>query len=131
VSKATASVSAGCVFDGLPEEIRNVRAFVEEFVVGCPMADEVVLLSSELSTNAVRHTASGDDGHFFVLVLPESGRVRVEVHDLGSDTEPVIRKSHQPAGSGEGLFLVEHIASRWGFHGGKHGRIVWFEMDWQ
>jgi hypothetical protein len=131
MSKVAPAISQACVFDGSPKEIHKVRAFVGQLVGGCPMADEVVLLSSELATNAVVHTASGADGAFFVLVLVESRSVRVEVHDLGSATAPIIRKSRQPDESGTGLSLVEKIADRWGFYGGQCGRTVWFEMDWQ
>ena len=131
MSKVAPAISQARVFDGSREEIRRVRAFVRQLVDGCPAADDVVLLSSEVATNAVVHTASGDGGAFFVLVLVESGWVRVEVHDLGSAKAPVIRKSRQPDESGTGLSLVEKIADRWGFHGGQRGRVVWFEMDWQ
>jgi anti-sigma regulatory factor (Ser/Thr protein kinase) len=100
-------------------------------VDGCPVSDDAVLLSSELATNAVLHSASGAGGTFSVSVLVESGRVRVEVHDLGSATAPVIRRSGQPGESGAGLRVVEMIATRWGFRAGPIGRVVWFEMDWQ
>ncbi len=131
MSKAAPAISQTRIFDGSPEEIHNVRAFVAQLVDGCPVADDVVLLSSELATNAVLHSASGADGTFCVSVLAESEQVRVEVHDLGSDTTPSVRRSRQPSESGVGLSLVEMIAGRWGFHGGEHGRVVWFEMDWQ
>ena len=130
MSKAAPTISQARIFDGSPEEIRNVRAFVGQLVDGCPAADDVILLSSELATNAVLHSASGADGTFSVSVLIESGWVRVEVHDLGSDTAPTVRRSRQPGESGAGLSVVEIIADRWGFHGGPRGRVVWFEMDW-
>lgn len=130
MSKAAPAISQVRIFDGSPEEIRNVRDFVGQLVDGCPVGDDVVLLSSELATNAVLHSASGGDGTFSVSVLAESWRVRVEVHDLGSDTAPAVRRSRQLGESGAGLSLVETIADRWGFHGGQHGRVVWFEMEW-
>ncbi len=131
MSKAAPAISQTRIFDGFPAEIRNVRAFVGQFVDGCPVADDVVLLSSELATNAVLHTDSGADGTFSLSVLVESGCVRVEVHDLGSDTAPAIRRSRQPGESGVGLNVVDMIADRWGFYGGPRGRVVWFEVDWQ
>lgn len=131
MSKVAPPVSQVRIFDGAPEEIRSVRAFVGQFVGGCPASDDVVLLSSELATNAVMHSASGDHGTFCVTVVIERGSVRVEVHDLGSSTSPAVRRSGQPAESGAGLGLVEVIADRWGFAGGERGRVVWFEKDWQ
>jgi anti-sigma regulatory factor (Ser/Thr protein kinase) len=108
-----------------------VRHFVGQLIQGCPVIDDVILLASELATNAVRHTASGPDGTFCVLVQVIDGCVRVEVHDLGSVTAPAVRRLGSPGESGAGLAVVEAIADRWSFHGGELGRVVWFEMDWQ
>lgn len=131
MSSATATIPQARTFAGSPEEMRNVRDFVRQLVKGCPVTDDVVLLSSELAANAVRHTASGADGTFCVLVQVLNGWVRVEVHDMGSVTAPAVRRSGAPGESGAGLAVVEAIADRWGFHGGQLGRVVWFEMDWQ
>lgn len=131
MSSATATIPRARTFAGSPEEIRNVRHFVRRLVEGCPVADDVILLVSELATNAVRHTASGLDGTFCVLVRAVDGQVRVEVHDLGSDTTPAVRHTGSPGESGAGLAVVESIADRWGFHGSQLGRVVWFEMGWQ
>jgi serine/threonine-protein kinase RsbW len=130
MSSATATIPQARTFAGSPEEMRNVRHFIRQLVKGCPVTDDVVLLASELAANAVRHTASGADGTFCVLVQAADGRVRVEVHDMGSDAAPAVRQSGSPGESGAGLALVEAIADRWGFHGGQLGRVVWFETDW-
>lgn len=131
MSKMAPAICQTRIFGGSPQEIHNVRVFVATLVDGCPVADEVVLLSSEVATNAVLHSASGADGTFSVSVLAERGSVRVEVHDLGSATAPTVRRSRQPGESGVGLSLVETLSDRWGFRGGTHGQVVWFEMDWQ
>jgi serine/threonine-protein kinase RsbW len=131
MSGATATIPQARTFAGSPEEMRNVRDFVRQLTEGCPVTDDVVLLASELAANAVRHTASGTGGTFCVLVQAAAGRVRVEVHDMGSVTAPAVRPSGSPRESGAGLALVEAIADRWGFHGSQLGRVVWFEMDWQ
>ena len=128
MSHAAAVIPRIRVFDGLPGEIRNVRRFVSRAIDGCPDADDVTLLASELATNAVRHTASGKSATFSVSVLAEGVRVRVEVHDLGSPANPAIRQPEAPGESGAGLALVEAIADRWGFHGSRQGRVVWFEI---
>jgi serine/threonine-protein kinase RsbW len=130
VSTATAAIPKARTFAGCPEEIRNVRLFVGQCIEGCPVADEVILLASEIATNALRHTASGLNGTFCVLVHAADRTVRVEVHDLGSDTAPAVCRSDSPEESGAGLALVETVAARWGFHGSPLGRVVWFEMDW-
>ncbi|MGH3278426.1 MAG: ATP-binding protein [Trebonia sp.] len=131
MSKATATIPKARVFGGYPQEVRSVRDFVGSTVNGCPVAGDVVLLASELATNAIVHTASGSGGTFCVCVHVHDGGVGVEVSDLGSDTVPSVHQPGSPGESGAGLWLVDTIADRWGFHGGPTGRVVWFEMDWQ
>ena len=131
MSTTTAAIPKARTFAGSAEEIRSVRQFVGQCIAGCPVADDVILLASEIATNALRHTASGRDGTFIVLVRAAEGCTRVEVHDLGSDTEPAIGRSDSPGESGAGLAIVETVAARWGFHGSRFGRVVWFEMDWR
>jgi anti-sigma regulatory factor (Ser/Thr protein kinase) len=117
------------VFLGTPRELRSAREFVAEVVGGCPVADEVILLASEVAANAVLHTASGKDGTFTVVVHPFNEMVRIEVHDGGSETPPYIRSADDQAVSGRGLGLVELLAARWGHLGDRDGRVVWFEVD--
>jgi anti-sigma regulatory factor (Ser/Thr protein kinase) len=131
MSNTTATIPQERTFVGSPQEVSNVRHFVRQLIDGCPVTDGVVLLASELATNAIRHTASGADGTFCILVQAADGQVRVEVHDMGSVTVPAVRRSGPPRESGVGLAVVEAIASRWGFHGSQFGRVVWFEIDWQ
>jgi anti-sigma regulatory factor (Ser/Thr protein kinase) len=95
------------------------------------VAEDVVLLASELATNAVLHTASGDGGALRVIVRLAYGLVRVEVHDGGSDSAPGVSCTGETGESGHGLELVEAIAARWGHHGGPNGRMVWFEVEWK
>ena len=117
------------VFLGTPREVQSAREFVAEVVGGCPVADDVILLASEVAANAVLHSASGKGGTFTVVVHPLNEVVRVEVHDGGSEAPPGIRSADDQAVSGRGLGLVELLAARWGHHGDRNGRIVWFEMD--
>jgi anti-sigma regulatory factor (Ser/Thr protein kinase) len=131
MSKAATALPKTRIFDGRPEEVCNVRKFVSGVVDGCPVAPDVTLLASELATNAIRHTASGMDGTFSVCVHIQDSQIRAEVHDLGCDTAPSVRRTGSPEESGAGLRLVDAIADRWGFYGGPRGRVVWFEMDWQ
>jgi anti-sigma regulatory factor (Ser/Thr protein kinase) len=118
------------VFLGARHEVRNVRAFVREAVDGCPAADDVVLLASEVAANAVVHTASGEGGTFTVVVCRCGQVVRVEVHDGGSQAPPGACAAEAHASSGRGLGIVGALASRWGHLGDRDGRVVWFEVDW-
>lgn len=49
-------------FPGAMEQAGQVRAALRPELEDCPAADEVVLLLSELSTNAVAHSSSGSSG---------------------------------------------------------------------
>jgi anti-sigma regulatory factor (Ser/Thr protein kinase) len=119
------------VFLGSRNEVRNAREFVAQVVDGSPAADDVILLASEVATNAVVHTASGKGGTFTVVVRPGDRAVRVEVHDGGSETPPKARSADELAGSGRGLAMIEALATRWGHLGNRDGRVVWFEVEWE
>lgn len=128
---ALATVSPSMrVFLGSRSQVRKVRSFVAEAIDGCPVADDVMLLASEVSTNAVVHTASGKGGTFTVVVYPGDSAVLVEVHDGGSDHIPDARLPNVPGESGLGLSLVDRLATRWGYIGNRDGRVVWFEVQW-
>ena len=54
------------VFAGVPAQVAEVRRFVAYLLDGCPARDALVPCASELSANAVVHTASGHGGSFMV-----------------------------------------------------------------
>jgi anti-sigma regulatory factor (Ser/Thr protein kinase) len=130
VTAALAALPEVRVFAGSPHQVRHVRGFVGRTVAGCPVAGDVVLLASEIATNAIVHTASGAGGKFAVLLYHSGNRVRVEVLDGGSVKTPVADPRGCRGDSGRGLVLVEEIAARWGYFGGRRGRVVWFEVEW-
>ena len=131
MNTAEVSTPSMRVFLGSHREVRSVREFVAQSVDGSPVADDVILLASEVAANAVVHTASGKGGTFTVVVQPGDRVVRVEVHDGGSESPPDIRSADSQAVSGRGLGLVESLAARWGHLGDRNGRVVWFEVDFR
>lgn len=85
--------------------------------------ETVVLLVSELATNAVRHAASA-----FVLSIERSdGAVRVEVADEG-DGSPTEQPHDIEAPSGRGLQIVDALADEWGVTQRPGGKAVWFTI---
>ena len=119
------------VFPGSGDQVRRARLFVGQVLGGCPVADEAVLLTSELVTNAIAHTASGKGGKVMVTVYRADTRVRVEVRDDGSDQVPAVSPDGEVRESGYGLGLVELMAHRWGHRGGQRNRVVWFMLEWK
>ena len=119
------------VFPGSGDQVGRARLFVGQVLGGCPVTDDAVLLTSELVTNAITHTASGRGGKVTVTVYRDDTRVRVEVRDDGSAEIPVVRPHDDAGDSGYGLGLVELMAHRWGHRGGRRGRVVWFMLEWK
>ena len=119
------------VFPGASGQVGRARLFVGDVLDGCPVADDAVLLTSELVTNAIAHTASGRGGKVIVTVYRADTRVRVEVKDDGSDQAPVVHPVGEARESGFGLGLVELMADCWGHCGGRRGRVVWFMLEWK
>lgn len=91
-----------------------------------------VLLTSELVTNAVLHPHCPPSSPITMRITTyKRGRVRVDVEDGGGGFDPSVPKS-ATSGGGQGLFLVDRCAARWGAqrantsHG--PGFRVWFEF---
>ncbi len=86
---------------------------------------------SEIASNAVRHTASGDYGWFDLTVSAAGCTARVEVADGGGLSEPRLPDNGGELGAltgGRGLRIVDALADGWGHSGDELGRVVWFEI---
>jgi anti-sigma regulatory factor (Ser/Thr protein kinase) len=90
--------------------------------------DDVLLLVTELVTNAVRHAGAGPERPVQIQLLHRAGCVVVAVADEGPG---FTRDPNASAGSesgGWGLFLVDQTADRWGVERTMSGSCVWFEI---
>jgi anti-sigma regulatory factor (Ser/Thr protein kinase) len=85
--------------------------------------DGLLLLTSELVTNAVRH-AAGPRG---LLIAAELGAVRVTVSDASADP-PIPAGSNLARRGGRGLALVEVLSQEWGHDVNEQGKSVWFVL---
>ncbi len=91
-------------------------------------ADELLLLVSELVTNAVRHSEPLDDGTIGLHFERTPNSVRVAVTDGGNHLVPDGLGFHTESNGHFGLFFVDKYADRWGFSlDGVKG--VWFMVD--
>ena len=94
-----------------PASVAVARRFVERVLgeIGRSAGVEVVvLLTSELVTNAVIHAGTAVD----VLVLNLHGSVQIEVFDAGKQT-PVVVDGVLVSRSGEGLRIVGALSEAW------------------
>jgi anti-sigma regulatory factor (Ser/Thr protein kinase) len=90
--------------------------------------DDILLLVSELVTNAVRHGDVGPDGSVRVELRRRPQHVRVEVLHPGRGFEHQAVPPPSGTGSGWGLVLVDRIADRWGIDSAEGLTRVWFEL---
>lgn len=94
-----------------------------------PETGLVVLLTSEVVTNAVLHAGRRDpDEELTVVVRSEADMVRVEVTDGQAGILPV-RGVALDGLSGRGLLLLDALASNWGVTPAGSGKNVWFEVQ--
>lgn len=104
---------------------RRARAFVAERCRGWGCDDEavdvIVLLTSELVANAARHAPPP----LTLTVSAGQAAVRVAV----ADSNPMLPEPKRPdldRVDGRGLWLVELLATAWGYHRTDAGKLVWF-----
>ncbi|MEU3030065.1 ATP-binding protein [Streptomyces incarnatus] len=88
------------------------------------LSDVVVLLVSELVTNAVRHCRVSYAPVEVTLTLQEQD-LRLEVSDPDRDRLPQLRDSAPDEEGGHGLALVDALAETWGYRQGPYTKCVW------
>jgi anti-sigma regulatory factor (Ser/Thr protein kinase) len=89
-----------------------------------PAADDVVLVVSELVTNAVRADADVID----LSLTVEDDRVEVEISDDAGGW-PTLRQVGWEDPSGRGLAIVDELADRWDtteLYPGKRITVTWY-----
>jgi anti-sigma regulatory factor (Ser/Thr protein kinase) len=91
------------------------------------LVDDVLLLTTELVTNSVRHAPETATGSIDVSVVYRPSTIRVEVTDPGEGFAHVRQRPGALSEGGRGLFLVEALADRWGKREGGN-TTVWYEL---
>ena len=105
---------------------RDRRVLCASSSSGGLLCQSLILLVSEVVSNAVRHS-SGDPGAPVGLVASFGERtIRVTVTDAGEGFTP---RPRDPARThdGYGLYLLEKVADRWGVQS-RGDTKVWFEL---
>lgn len=90
--------------------------------------DDVILVASELVTNAVVHSGALPGDTIHVRALLGRGRVSISVQDPGlSGDSPRVRGPDGLQPEGWGLRIVKELAECWGFERDR-GHRVWAEL---
>jgi anti-sigma regulatory factor (Ser/Thr protein kinase) len=100
---------------------QEIRDRMTDHVPEALLAD-LLLVVSELVTNAIRHAQSPCT----LLVDLEDDAVVVEVHDLGGWPRRATFGRPDPP---RGLGLVQSVSARWGVERTDAGKCVWVELS--
>ncbi len=118
-----------------PAEVGRARRWARSRLVRSgirddePLAETLILLISELVTNAVVHTGCPAVLRMrFGAGAARPGTVRVEVADICA-RPPQQRQAEGEDTNGRGLALVDGLADRWGWEREGAGKSIWCEVD--
>ena len=117
-------------YRGTIDQAQHVRADLAKVAADCPVSDDLILLVSELSTNAILHSHSGHPDRTFTVrvTLYPGDYAWGEVEDQGGAwTADEADDEH-----GRGLTIVAAIAGdgNWGIDGDAASRAAWFRLNW-
>lgn len=116
-------------FSGSVNRVGQVRSAVRMVLDGCPAADDVVQILSEIAANACQHSRSGQPGGNFIVRLQHSPGACVlgEVEDEGGG--PWDGDLKASARDRSGLSIVLALASGCGVELRPGERLaVWFHL---
>ena len=113
-------------YHGRADQLRQVRHDLARYLADCPAVDDAVMIAGELAANAMVCTPPASAAFFTVRCHDTSGRVWIEVEDLGGPS--AARSDSRP----HGLDIIQALVGpgEWGTQdtsGG--GRIVWTRLD--
>ena len=93
------------------------------------LRDDLLLLLTEVVTNAVRHSGAADGAPIAIEMREAEDCVHVVVTDPGDgfDRPGRLEPDHSRTG-GLGLVLVDRLARTWGTRRTRAGAQVWFEL---
>jgi len=133
--KQAESVTLAATTNAVPFARRLVADIARQWHLPRDLAEDAELVTSELTTNAVKAT------HFFKAArgLEEIGRIKLrlrwttpslftEVWDI-NPLLPMRKSASEEDTSGRGLGIVEFVCARWAaFHCEDGGKLVWAEQ---
>jgi anti-sigma regulatory factor (Ser/Thr protein kinase) len=111
-----------------PAAPRQARQALERVLEIAPLLDDVLLVASELTTNAIRHSGASPGSEIELRAELCTDAIRIEVIDEGrSDSTPELCPTDTSLPGGFGLPVVAALARRWGSER-RNGMRVWAEL---
>jgi hypothetical protein len=110
----------------VPGACAEARHAVREFCADTPVAgfaDDAELLTSEIVTNSIVHSAS-----LITLVAVLRGRELVVTVSDDVRAFPVVNAAADDAEHGRGMQVVAQLAGAWGVTPRTFGKTVWFRL---
>lgn len=120
------------VLPGRPESASAARELARQVLGDAnPATETAMLLVSELVTNSVMHSRSGEPGGSVTVALCDGpAGILIQVCDNGGSSEPhVSAMPGNDAEHGYGLLLVDALADRWGTISSPEGRVTWCRVS--
>ncbi len=99
----------------------------DDFELTPSLCHTLVLLVSELVSNAVLHSSGPVHSPILLTAGIAQDAIRVTVTDAGKGFTPHPRRPDMAHG-GYGLYIVEKATRRWGVDRGAGATTVWFEL---
>lgn len=128
-------ISAGLYAElaGTPHAAGQARALVGDLLGGDhPSVDDAALIASELVSNAIAHSRSGEPGGILTIAVemaPQPGDVRILVRDAGGLEAPVLTPASPDSEHGRGLAIITALAAEWGSETNQAGRATWCRLS--
>lgn len=118
---------------GTPYATGQARALVGDLLGDDhPSVHDAILIVSELVSNAVTHSRSGQPGGTLIIAVemaPQPGSVRIQVRDAGGLEAPILTAAGLDSEHGRGLAIITALAAEWGSETSDAGRATWCRLS--
>ena len=131
--RAAQAADTSFTYPGTPENVAAARRLVRAVLAHSPRVHDLELIASELLTNAICHTPSGQQrGTFTITIRRRPGGARLEVTDLGTlPWRPARPNRDEMTEHGRGLQIVLALADEVGYGvGSGDSQIIWADVTW-